>query len=84
MEKPAQIRRKGHLAPDVLIRQSDNTNERKEPHMFEELSEELLDLSANVRGHGGAVYAVVDDNSCSSSGVCSSVILCCTCTSLCW
>ncbi len=52
--------------------------------MFEELSEELLDLSANVRGHGGAVYAVVDDNTCSSSGICSSVILCCTCTTLCW
>lgn len=51
--------------------------------MFEELTEELLDLSANVRGYGSAVYAVVDDNSC-SSGVCSSVILCCTCTTLCW
>ncbi len=51
--------------------------------MFEELTEELLDLSANVRGYGSAVYAVVDDTSC-SSGVCSSVILCCTCTTLCW
>jgi hypothetical protein len=51
--------------------------------MFEELSDELLDLSANVRGHGGAVYAVVDDSG-SSSGICSSVILCCTCTTLCW
>ena len=51
--------------------------------MFEELTEELLDLSTNVRGYGGAVYAVVDDNAC-SSGVCSSVILCCTCTTLCW
>ena len=29
--------------------------------MFEELTEELLDLSANVRGYGSAVYAVVDD-----------------------
>jgi hypothetical protein len=51
--------------------------------MFEELTEELLDLSANVRGYGSAVYAVVDDTSC-SSGLCSSVILCCTCTTLCW
>ena len=58
--------------------------DQKEDTMFEELSEELLDLSANVRGHGGAVYAVVDDNTCSSSGICSSVILCCTCTTLCW
>jgi hypothetical protein len=50
--------------------------------MFEELTEELLDLSANVRGYGGAVYAAVDDDSCSSG--CCSVILCCTCTTLCW
>jgi hypothetical protein len=50
--------------------------------MFEELTEELLDLSADVRGYGGAVYAIVDDDSCSSG--CCSVILCCTCTTLCW
>jgi len=52
--------------------------------MFEELTEELLDLRASVRGHGVAVYAVVED-SC-SSGACSScsIILCCTCTDLCW
>ncbi len=52
--------------------------------MFEELSEELLDLAANVRGHGAATYAAVEDEGGSSSGVCCSVILCCTCTTLCW
>jgi hypothetical protein len=51
--------------------------------MFEELSEELLDLSANVRGLGAASYAAVEDEPC-SSGLCCSVILCCTCTTLCW
>jgi hypothetical protein len=51
--------------------------------MFDELSEELLDLSANVRGHGAATYAALADDGC-SSGLCSSVILCCTCTTLCW
>jgi hypothetical protein len=48
--------------------------------MFNELTEELLDLSASVRGFGGAVYAAHEDAS-SSSGT---VVLCCTCTSLCW
>jgi hypothetical protein len=52
--------------------------------MFEELTEELLDLSANVRGYGAAVYAAVEDDTGCSSSLCSSVILCCTCTSLCW
>jgi len=51
--------------------------------MFEELSDELLDLTANARGYGAATYAIVDDDSC-SSGACCSIILCCTCTSLCW
>lgn len=51
--------------------------------MFDVLSEELLDLSAGVRGYGSAPYAAVKDDAC-SSGVCSSVILCCTCTTLCW
>ena len=51
--------------------------------MFDELTEELLDLTATVRGHGGAMYAVVEDPG-SSSGICSSIILCCTCTTLCW
>jgi hypothetical protein len=51
--------------------------------MFDELTEELLDLTTTVRGYGGAMYAVVEDPGC-SSGLCSSVILCCTCTTLCW
>jgi hypothetical protein len=48
--------------------------------MFNELTEELLDLSANVRGFGAAVYAVNEEGSSS----CGTVVLCCTCTSLCW
>jgi hypothetical protein len=48
--------------------------------MFTELTEELLDLSANVRGFGAAVYAANDPGGCS----CGTVVLCCTCTSLCW
>jgi hypothetical protein len=51
--------------------------------MFHELTDELLDLSANVRGYGAATYAILPDDGC-SSGLCSSVILCCTCTTLCW
>lgn len=50
--------------------------------MFEELTEELLDLRAGVRGHGVALYAAVNDDSCSGSS--SAIILCCTCTTLCW
>jgi hypothetical protein len=50
--------------------------------MFEELTDELLDLTATVRGHGAAVYAAVDDSTCSNG--CSGIILCCTCTTLCW
>jgi hypothetical protein len=52
--------------------------------MFDELTEELLDLSASVRGHGAATYAALPDDPACSSGLCSSVILCCTCTTLCW
>ncbi len=48
--------------------------------MFDELTEELLDLSANVRGYGSATYAKVDNG----PGSCGTVILSCTCTSLCW
>jgi len=52
--------------------------------MFEQLTEELLDLRSNVRGYGGAMYAAVeDDPGCSCSG-CTTVVLCCCCTTLCW
>jgi len=47
--------------------------------MFDELTEELLDLQANVRGYGAAVYAVNEDVPGSSSGLCCSVTLCCCC-----
>ena len=52
--------------------------------MFEELTEELLDLSADVRGYGGALYAAVDDDPGSSNccSLCSSIVLCCC--YLCW
>jgi hypothetical protein len=51
--------------------------------MFDELTEELLDLSANVRGHGDALYAVVDEGpTCSNCcALCSTIILC---IHLCW
>jgi hypothetical protein len=51
--------------------------------MFEELTEEMLDLSADVRGYGAATYAVVDEGGC-SCGCCGTIVLCCTCTSVCW
>lgn len=57
---------------------------RKEPFMFEVLTEEMLDLSATVRGYGAAVYAIVDDGSCGSCGLCCSVVLCCSCSVLCF
>ena len=50
--------------------------------MFDELTEELLDLSATVRGRGAAVYAAVDDGSCGNCGLCCSFVLCCC--YLCW
>ena len=49
--------------------------------MFTELTEELLDLRANVRGHGNAVYAVTEDQPGCSSCCALCVILCCH---LCW
>jgi hypothetical protein len=60
-----------------------HAHDRKESVMFDELTEELLDLTATVRGRGGAMYAAVTDPG-SSSNLCSSIILCCTCTTLCW
>ena len=50
--------------------------------MFDELTEELLDLSADVRGFGNAVYAAAQDDP-GSCGLCCSVVLCCCCA-LCW
>ena len=51
--------------------------------MFTELTEELLDLEASAKGYGAAVYAATDPGgACTAS--CSTVVLCCTCTTLCW
>lgn len=47
--------------------------------MFHELTEELLDLRADVRGYGAAVYAANEDVPGCSSGICCSTVLCC-----CW
>jgi hypothetical protein len=50
--------------------------------MFTELTEELLDLEATVRGSGSALYALNDDPGCSSGCSCAlCIILCCH---LCW
>jgi hypothetical protein len=46
--------------------------------MFTELTEELLDLEVTVRGYGAAVYAANED------GCSCGIVLCCTCTTLCW
>jgi hypothetical protein len=49
--------------------------------MFTELTDELLDLRADVRGFGGAPFAASEDAcSCSSNG-CTTIVLCCH---LCW
>jgi hypothetical protein len=50
--------------------------------MFQELNEELLDLSAGVRGVGNAVYAASQDDP-GSCALCCSFVLCCCCE-LCW
>ena len=83
VDESVRFRGNGHLATPAVISKSGNDLETKGATMFDELTEELLDLTTTVRGYGGAMYAVVDDPGC-SSGVCSSVILCCTCTTLCW
>ncbi|HET9243502.1 MAG TPA: hypothetical protein VFN99_08660 [Gaiella sp.] len=69
---------------DAVVCNPGNSEATERSDMFEELTEELLDLRAGVRGHGVALYAAVDDESCSSSTGCCSVILCCTCSWLCW
>ncbi len=48
--------------------------------MFQELVEELLDLTVTEKGFGNALYAQNDGNECSSCTLSSS--LCCC--SLCW
>ena len=51
--------------------------------MFTELTEELLDLEATTKGHGGALYANVDPGGGSAQSSCN-LVLCCTCTQICW
>ena len=52
--------------------------------MFDELTEEAArPVRQRAKGYGSATYAAVEDEPC-SSGLCCSVILCCTCTTLCW
>lgn len=57
--------------------------DRKGCLMFDELTAEMLDLSANVRGYGAATYAASADDP-GSCGGCGTIVLCCTCTTLCW
>lgn len=52
-----------------------NVSVAKGVDMFKELTEELLDLRADVRGYGAAVYAVNEDG-----GGGGTLVLCCTCT----
>ena len=53
--------------------------------MFEELTSELLDLTATEKGFRAAMYAAVEgEQGCSSScSGCSTTILCCT-IHVCW
>lgn len=83
VERPAPSRRKGHLALHRFICDVGNSAIRpKGAVMFEELNEELLDLSAGVRGVGNAVYAASQDDP-GSCALCCSFVLCCCCE-LCW
>jgi hypothetical protein len=51
--------------------------------VFEELTKELLDLTATEKGYRAAVFAAVEgEPGCSSSG-CSTTILCCS-IHICW
>jgi hypothetical protein len=73
--------------PSLTVARFDNAIqrlERKERVMFTELSEELLDLQATVRGFGGALYAVEEDPGSSSNCSCCNLCCCCSCCDLCW
>lgn len=50
--------------------------------MFTELTEELLDLQASVKGGGLVPYAAAQDEACSSSSC--TVVLCCALCHICW
>jgi hypothetical protein len=52
--------------------------------MFSELTEELLDLQATVRGYGDALYAVEEDPGSSCNCSCCNLCCCCSCCNLCW
>ena len=52
--------------------------------MFEELTTELLDLTATEKGYRAAVFAAVEgEQGCSSCSGCSTTILCCS-IHICW
>jgi hypothetical protein len=80
----ARSRHEGHLAAPRVVVETDDTRHttRREGAMFDELTDELLDLQATVQGYGAALFAVEED-ACSSSccSLCTTVVLCCH---LCW
>ena len=52
--------------------------------VFEELTQELLDLTATEKGYRCAMYAAVEgEQGCSSCSGCSTTILCCS-IHICW
>lgn len=52
--------------------------------MFQELTDDLLDLSATAKGYRGAMYANTEDSpNCSSSTFCS-ILICCFICSICF
>ena len=53
---------------------NEDTIAREEIQMFKELTEELLDLQAVVRGYGAAVYAANEDGGGGNACCC-----CCCC-----
>jgi hypothetical protein len=86
VEKSALFLDERHLVLCSEIRHRGNSHRLRPGKgcvMFDELTEEMLDLSASVRGYGAATYAVVDDEP-GCCGGCGTIVLCCTCTTLCW
>ena len=52
--------------------------------MFDELSQELLDLTVTEKGYRGAMYASNEDTPPGCSSLCCSFVLCCFLCHLCW
>jgi hypothetical protein len=72
------------LVTTVLLVWTTTPHDTKEQAMFTELTEELLDLQATVRGYGDALYAVEEDPGSSCNCSCCNLCCCCSCCNLCW